>query len=199
MIIGRDIVAFYELFYSQKYGNKEYKFQPTEKASKEIDKFLLHFDNKYQLITLGRSFLIRYFTFQFNRVKDQSFKRFASKDVAGRIQIYDIIGRKAIEYFENRDTKFDYLIEGKVPLLNNNEIDENDSLLYFFKNKAEEIEKQRFFNTDKGLLNCIERTSLFDHRSKNCIICNHKKDCKILLEKNYNSIYLDRGYGSKTA
>lgn len=184
----QDIVRFYEFFYSKKYGNKSYKFIPSPKADKAINNFLSKLDVKYNLITIGDHFLSRYFSFQFKRVEGQIFKRFAGKDVGGKVQIYDIIGNKAYEYFEKRDVKFDYIIEIPVGIVKNHEPIE-------LGNNYEELEKKKFFNTEKGLVNCIEKTTLYNHHSSNCILCVNKNTCKELLKKNYKSIYDNRGYG----
>lgn len=192
MIIGhQDIISFYEYFYSHKYGNSSYKFKPTEKAVEVIEKFLHYLDLKYKLVCLGKDFLTRYYTFQFKRVEGQVFKRFSSKDKAGKVQIYDIVGKKAIEYWENRDVKFDFTIN--MPINIDRKID------YLSISISEEIEKKRFYNTDRGILNCLEKTSLFDHKSVICVLCSFKNNCKKLLEQNYHNIYIDRGYGSTTA
>jgi hypothetical protein len=190
MIGSEDIIWFYESFYQKKYGNVKYKFTPSEKASQEIEQFLSVLEKRHKLITLGNSYLSRYFTFQFKRLEGQVFKRFSSKDKSGKIQIYDVIGKKAISYWESRDTEFDFIIERKISRLYT-----IDNSQY---NKAEDIEKKRFYNTDKGLVNCIEKTSLFNHRSSICILCTHKIDCKILLKENHKHIYIARGYDTTT-
>jgi hypothetical protein len=192
MIIGKsEIISMYEHFYSRKYGNQSYKFKPTEKANEEIDKFLNYLDKKYNIISLGNKFLTTYFVFQFKRIDGQVFKRYSSKDKAGKIQIYDIIGRKAIEYFNNRDINFDYTIDTNISILEvlNDHKEQSLSL-------SEEIEKRRFDDSDRRFINCIERTSLYNNRSPTCCLCSFKRDCKKILQKAYNNIYINRGYDS---
>ncbi len=188
MVVYEDIVKYYEFFYRRKYGNEKYKFAPSIKADREIHNLLSKLNDKYNLDTIGDNFLSRYFSFQFNRVEGQVFKRFAGKDVGGKIQIYDIIGRKAYEYFEKRNTKFDFIIQIPINIVKKNS-------QYKQSNIAEEIERKRFFNTPRGIVHCLERTSLYNHKSPNCILCIHKIPCKELLKVNYKQIYEDRGYG----
>lgn len=191
MIIGKqEIIILYEHFYSIKYGNSSYKFTPSTKADQEIDKFLFYLDQKHKLISLGPVFLTRYFYFQFKRVENLVFKRFSSKDKSGKIQIYDIIGKKAISYWEKRDTSFDFILPNYINVKFDKKEDFKKVTIY------EDIEKQRFFNTTRGLINCLDKTTLFDHKSSFCILCTMKNDCKKLLEKNYNKIYVSRGYGT---
>lgn len=189
MILEEDVIRYYEDFYRKKYGNEKYKFVPTEKASKTIQNFLSVLDKKYHLVTLGEKFLTRYFNFHILRVKDQVIVRFSSSKAPGRIQIYDFVGKKAIEYWENRDIDFDYLIEQST--ISNKRERVQVKEVY---SRSEEIERQRFLNEDRGQLNCLEKTTLFNHKSTNCVVCRFKTDCKKLLEINYNQIFKDRGY-----
>lgn len=208
MIIGEgSIIQVYEYFYQKKYNSPKYKFVPSEKASKRIIEFISLIDTAYDINTLGKTFLVNYFIFQFNRTKDQVFNRFASRDkggaikVGGRIQIYDIIGKQAFKYWVDRNVQFDFVLYNSDFCKENNiVISEINDLLLQKKGKerilqSEEIEKSRFVNTYRGFLNCIERTSLFDHRSVHCITCRFKQDCKKLLEQNYPHIYQERNYG----
>lgn len=191
MIGNQDIIYNYELLYREKYGNEKYIFKPTPRAEQEISNFLLFFDKRYKLITLGKDFLFRYFNFQFRRVDGLILKRFSSKDKSGKIQIYDIIGKKAIEYWLTRDVNFDFITEIDAVISKQTIIGEET---VSSTNKHEELEKKRFHNTNRGFLNCVEKTSLFNHKSTNCVLCIFKNTCKSVLEKNYMKIYKNRGY-----
>lgn len=214
MIIGvSTIISYYEYFYQKKYNSPKYRFKPPIKAISKIHLFLESLDDQYDLQTLGKVFLTNYFLFQFNRTNNQVFQRFASRNsvgdikVGGRIQIYDIIGKQALKYWNERDLKFDFLLQ-----IQNNEFAKQyniqlDELFILVEKESvssksifrnEEIEKSRFFNTARGLLNCIERTSLYNHYSQKCLLCIHKKDCKDILKKNYLHIYKKRGYGTSS-
>lgn len=195
MIGKQDIITYYETFYRSKYGNGKYVFVPTPKAEAEINKFLAFFEKKYKLITLGRDFLFRYFSFQFKRVDGLVLKRFSSKDKSGKIQIYDIIGRKSIDYWMTRDVNFDFIIENST-IISKQLIPAEKFILS--TSRSEELEKKRFHNTERGFLNCIERTSLFNHKSTSCILCSFKTSCKIILKENHINIYKDRGYVTTT-
>lgn len=62
-------------------------------------------------------------------------------------------------------------------------------------NQAEEREKQRFHQQEKGLAHCIDSTTLYNHKSVLCMRCPFKNTCKSLLKETYFAIYMDRGYG----
>lgn len=190
MILEENIVQYYEYFYSKKYSNQKYIFTPSSRAIDAIAEFIQYLEKRHKLITLGQRFLSRYFSFQFKRVENMVIKRFSSKDKSGRIQIYDIIGRKAIEYWESRDVEYDYTLIHTVALF------KEPLLQKEVINLAEELERKRFFNTNRGQVNCLEKTTLFNHKSTNCLLCNFKRECKLLLKVNYQHIYMRRGYGT---
>lgn len=59
-------------------------------------------------------------------------------------------------------------------------------------NQYEEKEKERFFNTEAGLLWCIEQTTLFNSNSKYCESCNFKTSCKEILRQRLTKINRQR-------
>lgn len=184
----------YELFYRKVYGNDKYIFKPTFKAENHISLFLNLLNSRYKLETIGINFLTTYFVFQFDYWTKLEIKTFSE-----RIHLQFIIGGKAFDRWLTRNVIFDWTIYQSAFLktynISTSEIkdffkEENFSIL----NKAEELEKSRFYNTDRGFLNCITNTSLFYHRSPLCATCNNKIDCKKLLKENYLQIFVARNY-----
>lgn len=183
----------YTYFYSKIYNNSNYKFEPSSKSLESISKFLNLLDAKYKLECIGIHFLSMYFLFQFDYWSKLDIKAFNNK-----IQLNFIIGKKAFERYINRDSNFDYQIYESHLL---NVISLNEIKNFFIEdtylnklNKFEEIEKNRFYNTDKGFLNCIQHTTLYYHISSHCIACKFKINCKDLLKNNYYNIYIVRDY-----
>lgn len=62
---------------------------------------------------------------------------------------------------------------------------------------SEERFKAEFHNTNRGLLWCVANTTLYFHRSSQCVTCSFKEQCKDILKKEYPKIYKARGYGNK--
>jgi hypothetical protein len=205
MIFGvAEVTVYYQYFYQKKYNSPKYRFKPTPQAEKKIQIFLDLLEKRYSLETLGLNFFSNYFLFQFNRTHNQVFQRFASKaGVPGRVQIYDIIGKTAFQYWLDRNTEYDWTLrDNEFYKLNKVSLKEVESLIEAPPGmipltviRSEEVEKHRFHNEPRGFLNCIEHTSLFNHRSLNCVTCKSKNDCKELLKNNYEHIYQERGYG----
>lgn len=61
----------------------------------------------------------------------------------------------------------------------------------------EERFKNEYLNTPRGLLWCKANTTLYNHKSSACTICENKEECKELLRLNMPSVYKLRGYGKR--
>ena len=185
----------YQIFYAKKYGNEKYVFVPTEKALVQINGFLNIIDKKHKLESVGVNFFLRYFIFQFSYWENCNIVTFSE-----RITLPLIIGNKAFQRYEERDKSFDWILY-QSDFIKNYKINTQKIISFFADecnestlNLFEESEKKRFFNTPRGFLNCVEKTTLYYHRSKHCLLCKNKDDCKKLLLQNYSSIYESRGY-----
>jgi hypothetical protein len=185
------------LFYRKVYGNEKYIFNPSEKAQCQIKKFIELIDERYKLETVGINFLISYFVFQFDYWTKCEIKE--KTNWSDKIQLSYIIGGKAFVRYDTRDVKFDWTISQSDFLKKYNV--STQSIKDFFiqydetsLNQVEENNKKKFYNTERHFLNCIENTSLYNHRSQLCIVCKNKVDCKVMLKSNYENIYVARGY-----
>jgi hypothetical protein len=49
--------------------------------------------------------------------------------------------------------------------------------------KYEEDDKKLFHNKISGFMLCLEQTTLFNRKSKHCLLCNYKSQCKIILKQ----------------
>lgn len=58
----------------------------------------------------------------------------------------------------------------------------------------EERFKNEYLNTPRGLLWCKANTTLYNHKSSACTICENKKECKEILKANMPELYKLRGY-----
>lgn len=182
------IVDLYELFYKKFTGKKRFKLDLKRKnQEKTIDNFINKLDQNYSIASIGIDFLVRYFLFQFYYWK--------GKDIKRNIQIEWIIGKKALERFKVNgfNEKFEYFIN-KENTIDFSPVYHKFAQQYYQPNfneesKKERAEKLRFFNTQDGLANCLENTSLYNPDSDICIECKFKEDCKELLRENYYKLY----------
>lgn len=189
------IKDLYEYFYLKLYAkNKKYTFQPSEKATLQINKFISFLDERYGVDSIGIGYLWSYFVYQFIYWHKLELEAFY-----GKMQIQNIVGEKAFKRWLARNVDFDFKLNKNDLGVSRIEFTE----IYIEKKKlpkvikSEEIQKKLFFNTDRGFLVCIENTSLYNSGSKLCLTCIFKDKCKALLMENYPSIYNNR-YGAAT-
>ena len=185
------IIDLYELFYKEFTGNKSFRLDLNRnKQEVKIDNFIKNIGKYYNINSIGIDFLVRYFLFQFYYWKDKNTNR--------KIQIEWVIGKKALERFLRNgfNEKFEFFIHKE------NDIDFSEIYHKFAVTKyqpdfneeseRERMEKKRFFNTEAGLVNCLENTSLYNPKSDICNQCNFVGDCKELLKQNYYKLYKAR-------
>lgn len=193
MFIFKDVVNYYQHFYSHFYGNREYIFNTTPKSQKLIETFLDFYQKKSKGKTiLGSNFLWKYFIFQFNYWDGIEIEE---KNFSNRIVPAYILGLKAIERFEQRNQEFDWAIENtelvekyKIPKVQLNQT------LKPIKDYNEKAIKQLNHGTDRGFNNCLVFTTLYNHREPLCLTCIFKDNCKKVLRGTYPSLYKKRGY-----
>lgn len=182
------ITRLFEYFY-YKVFNKHYKLDlDINNQKKLVDNFLKLLGQQYGLPSIGVDWLITYFVFSFNYWRDKNIKR--------PLTLNWIIGKKMFKKFVDKDEHSDYFC-GRFTMecdIDTNalrqELNEDESE---YNNHSEELEKRRF--TGEGRLhNCIINTTLYNHRSKICIMCTQKVDCKQILKKINLQLYKKRGY-----
>lgn len=192
MISLSDIVEYYQYFYSKKFESAKYKFKPSEKGLKIISHFLDLIKTNYP--SMGRKFLWRYFSFQFNYWEDLELEAFF-----GKYRIELIIGVKAFKRWKERNKDFDFQIDDNN-LKERYQIRQSDLINPIEKVPIhypyEELTKKLFFGEPKGFATCLQFTTLYDHLQRTCVKCPFKKDCKNILQKTYPKLYEHRGYTS---
>lgn len=199
LISASDTVArLYEHCYKLVTNYDDYSFSPTDKEQTMIINFTSWLDKKYKLESVGVPILLKYFLFQFN-YWHQKETRFD-----GLVMLGWVIGPKAIQRWINIEDrgKIDFLVnvyfakkkDVSYSSILNHLCPPKVSLAMLLLNDVEELEKSRYFNNKegRGLLHCIEATTLYNGRSIYCLQCNDKSDCRILLKNNFPHIAAQR-------
>lgn len=187
------VIEAYEVFSRKVHDLPKFEFKPTERELKQIDGFIAVLDKKYSSNSLGREFIFNFMAFQYDYYST------LDHQAKNRIPLNWVAGKKGLDRWINRTEEDLYhctmyarelglhvgLIKTGIKKKKN-----NVSTL----SHHEEIEKQRFYNKDGGLVNCIETTTLFNDKSSWCKLCKHKVKCKEMLKKNLPKFYIARGY-----
>lgn len=175
-------IQFIRNYYQLPNANEE-----TESNKETIINFLVELHKEIGLAHIGENYIYDYLIYQFNYWIDKNVQ------FGDKITIKKVFALVSLKRYINRPTDFNWFkakeqIEPYLSPIKEKVI--KDKKL----NQGEELEKQRFYNTKKGIANCLESTTLFNHRSSICASCKNRTTCKKLLQLNYPNIYKERGY-----
>lgn len=187
------IKELYEYFYFKTLYKPYTLDLLRERNSKFVTNFLINLDKFVSLETVGVNLLIDYFSY--------SFAYYSSLDTQRDISLNWIIGKKMIKrFFGEKTGGWDYHVDN---FLREHQIskDEIRSKLvvqeeksYLKVHPSEESEKSRVPDTEARIYNCLNYTTLFNHRSIICLTCHQKIFCRQILKKTNPDLYAKRGY-----
>ena len=187
--VSNTVAELYQYMYRLTANYDDWTFDPTDKEVVMLINFTNWLDKKYKMQSIGVPILLKYFLFQFNywHQKETRFQ--------GKVMLGWVIGPKAIERWvdiEDRG-KIDFLVN--VYFTKKKDVSYTSILNHFqprissynaiVLSDVEELEKKRYFNTDRGFISCIESTTLYNGRSIYCLQCKFRSDCLSLLKSNY--------------
>lgn len=147
---------------------------------------------------LGEDYLKSFMEFQFN----YWFEHEGKYGRGTSVQLEWIIGKKALKRWFERSEKFKRAtnkivrknLKKKVKFKLDGVRNEGWSKTMLELREVEEFEKNMFFNTAKGFVNCTLNTSLYHHKSKFCMECKYKNKCKEQLIEQFPIVSKLRGY-----
>lgn len=121
------------------------------------------------------------------------------KDYSRSVRFSWIFGKKAIKRWYAFDIKTNVHIT-QIGIKKNHSIravplDNEVGEMVDDIRRSEENFKAEFHNTNRGFLWCIANTTLYHHKSSNCVTCKFKNKCKEILKQEYKKVYIKRGYG----
>lgn len=162
------------------------EFRRQLKIKKEDDTFT--FENCQKLIqfisykdnihSVGRRYLWNYITFVFSKKKQNAGWKFSWLHT--RASLNDWFDKDLDWYYYHNF----FLKEKKLVYP---QIKHEADLL-----EQEDVYRKKYFNRAKGLITCLENTSLFDPESKWCVKCFNRLDCKKILKENNSKLYEQR-------
>ena len=154
-------------------------------------KFLNVFDG------VGEEFIRMFLEYQFQ----SWFNKGTDIDYSHTIRLSWMFGEKAVKRWKaNKIETNVYLTRNHIQKFHDIKIKRTNKELQTVVVAVRIVEenfKKEFLNTKRGFSWCIANTTLFNHKSSNCIICQSKAKCKKMLENQYNNIYKLRGYAEQ--
>lgn len=178
-------------FFHRKLYKTHYKLDlSVNNQKKQVENFIKLISNHYQLPSVGINFIVDYFFFSFAHWSNMKTKR--------PITLNWIIGKKMFERWLDKNGGQDYharefLKEYDIDLLQLKQDIAFQEIEDKGLNVAEEIEKQRLSGQAR-LFNCLHNTTLYHHKSKNCVMCICSRSCKELLHQSDPTLFSQRGY-----
>ncbi len=188
--LGGLIERLYNFFYS-KFYKKPFKLDlKLNKNDLQIQNFISLLARHYQIDSIDINFLIKYLSWSFSR----RFGQLTRRDIT----LGWIIGPKAFRSWLEKKEEETYYVDQFV---NNIGINVNELKMQLHEpveldglDPAEELEKKRFEDADAQLYHCTQFTTLYNHRSKTCLLCENKSTCKRLLSARNPQLFNKRGY-----
>lgn len=183
----------YEVFTRRIFNQSSFKFIPNDRELKQIENFIKLLEDRYDKNSIGKTFLFNFIAFNYDYYSTLDYK------AGNKIPLNWIIGKKALSRWVNR-TEDDlyhatkYATDNKIHLGLIKCSTERKSNNVASIRIAEENEKKRFHNKPLGMVNCLDSTTLYNHRSPLCISCKYRSDCKKVLKANFPKFYISRGY-----
>jgi hypothetical protein len=179
------IISLYEELFRQATLNRNYKLHLNPNDKTLVRKFIDWINSTYHESQIGEDFFINYFEFQFSHYHGMISEKFGRN----RIMLNWVIGKKAIQRWEERDSSKRWLVKLRVNSefsLNLKEAFKeekkkvnisNKSKFILELNKTEEGYKKRFYNELKGFVFCQMFTTLYNPISPLCQSCTNKDIC----------------------
>lgn len=197
--VGELCIEIFNSFQGELMGRPDYSVNLSENNKVTLEKYIDYVDKEYGLNHVGVRFFIDWLESAFNYY----YKNPKARGLKRMIFFNWILGKKAI----SRHEKFKQYDHGRTRVISlESGISiirrwEDDGFRKIFReqcigiDKAEEVSKGMYFNTVEGYVYCVANTSLYNHLSEACMLCNYIKNCKENLKKNFPLLYKLRGYG----
>jgi len=194
----RLLVDVFKYYYIAITKNEGYRFNMTDSRKKMMLDFIQDFKTHTNSTIIQEDYLRKFVEYQFNYWYAQDTKY--GKGTG--IQPEWILGTKAwkrwLSRTEKQKAKTDFIIrkglKKDVKLKKVKKYNKGAGKHFLNLNDAEEIEKELFYNTAKGFVNCMVNTTLYNHKSTKCAMCKYSTKCKKELRLTYPSVNKLRGY-----
>lgn len=193
MVYEKAVIKLFHYFHDRVYREHKQKFRLNLEISnqrKVIENFVNLIIAQVNLPGLPINYLVDYFCF--------SFHYWSTKVTKREVTLSWIIGKKTFsKWLEKKDgTNYytdKFLKEYNIDLhrLRQELSDEKEAPSL---DVSEEVEKNRFVDPDAKLYNCTINTTMYNHRSINCLGCQNKQVCKSMLKDLFPQLYKKRGY-----
>lgn len=192
------VVEKFKYHYKAITGDESFRLNMTETRLTMTLNFIKEIKNFTNSPLLGEDYVKSFMEFQFN----YWFEHEGKYGRGTSVQLEWIIGKKALKRWFDRSEKFKRAtnkivrknLKKKVKFKLDGVRNEGWSKTMTELRPIEEFEKEMFFNTAKGFVNCTLNTTLYHHKSKFCMSCKYKDKCRVELKEQFPIVFKLRGY-----
>ena len=183
------VVTAHQYFHRKIFNTPNYKFNPSDKQARMISNFCTMLLKEYKTeASIGNKLITDYFAYQHLRWIGKTDTVFGNSVMLGWL-----IGKKAFNSWKSKAEGSLHIAREKVLFpfkINANEVfGVKSTLEYMTVEVYEENIKHQFQKEESLLGHCIEQTSLYNKRSKYCISCKWRAECKEVQKQIYPAIY----------
>lgn len=177
------IIKYYKYFYEKVSGRVLINI--TKSDEKILSKFVISIGSN-----VGEEFMYKYMCYQF-----YYWHNLDTKFGKGNILLAWVIGDKAYgRYIINKSNhwkSYSTTLFEKFGVRRSDLI--TDANTWISGNSAhEDVDKLLYYNTDKGLLFCVDYTSMYNPKSGICTVCDNRNSCINIMKGKYPTIYNKR-------
>lgn len=187
----RSIFEIYSYFVSKVYS-QNYQYFYLNPSKKQIRAAI---DFSVALITLqqriDRDYLFDYCAYQFDWILKKN-PRYNET----RVPFHQVFSKTSIDRWLDVDEGYMYYISSE---LHEKGIKREDVVKVHVHSRTpielievEEIEKQRFHNSERGFAHCLLFTTLYNPKSISCLRCSYNIECQELQKKKSPAVWYDR-------
>lgn len=186
------VILVHEYFHKKIYNSQNYTFNPSAKQRKMLVNFCELLESHYGgSRSIGDRLLVDYFAYQHLRWVGKTDTVFGNTVMLGWL-----VGKKAFLSWISRAEGSLHVAREKV--LARFKIAHTDIFgdgVQIDYNKLEEYEenvKHHFKNSEDLFAHCLQGTTLYNKRSKHCMLCSFRNECKDVQKEVYPLIHVSR-------
>jgi len=164
------LVKYFEYLYSKVLKYNDYCFSPSNNQEKQINNFIDYLDKQVGIASIGENWLFDFLVFSFKQRIEQKTR------YKNQIPLNWVIGKKTYELYTKRSESWMYwndLFQNQYSI-SFEDISTPEELK---SNNLDEELREQYIRDKKPLHLCLW-TVRYSKKSKYCLQCKTKKDCK---------------------
>jgi len=166
------LCKYYEKIYQKVLKRGDFVFIPTKREKVQISNFVDFLDEEIGINSIGEDWIFNYTIYIFKQRKEQKTR------YKNHIPVNWIYGKKSYELYQKRHEKWVYFNDKFISEYNIRKPNLEEQMELNTEEYYEKLRKQ-YYDQEFPLSWCFN-TVVYNKKSKYCLRCKSKMDCKIL-------------------